>query len=75
MNSRAEGDYFILKFEENASILVSGAILSLQRLQIVDSVGLRNLFKSTITLQNGSLELYVRLNVLLMSNYLSRKYC
>ena len=68
------GDPFVLKFDQNASIVVSEAMLSLEGLQIVESPEQRSLytFTSTIMLQNGSLELYVNLDVLWVSNLLSR---
>ena len=66
----------MLKFEQDASIVVmSEAILSLQRLQIVESPDQRTLSTSTIILENASLELYVSQNILLMDNYPSRESC
>ena len=66
MDSGVEEDSFMLRFTQGASIVVSEAMLSLERLQIVEVPEQGGLYKfrSTIMLQNGSLELYVSLSVL-----------
>ena len=66
MGTVAGEDSFVLRFDQDASIVVSEAMLSLEGLQIMETPKQRGVskFTSTIMLQNGSLELYVSLSVL-----------